>query len=663
MWHNLQRFTLGAITLASLSLVLFGCGTGSAPTAPDSVSKLVTAYDANHDLASNATITASIIDANGNRKIVASGTSDGWGQCVLKIPVAYSSNVTIEETFADANVTVGPSKSVAKHSAQTTIRAFLATALNTDTVTLDMFTEVAYQYVIANKNGVFNANTASEANSMANSLKGLTQTLEDLTVISKAINNLLQSGQTVTLNGLTHKIDFGKDSALSDAIDASIIELKKDGTIPQNYIKPIIDPLAQSGAGDQTAPVGPTALTYDGNASTYKKVVLNWNAATDNVKVTAYNIYRNGDLMTVLDATVRTYTDNTITSATSYTYAVRARDAAGNLADGSTVNVTTKPLPTFTISGKVTLNGSPLSAVTLILSGVGNGSTKTDANGNYTFSGVREGSYTITPAATGGIFNPDSRVVVVSLDSGNVANQDFATTQSGYVNGGTTYPDGTVTVTSIKPDGTVTITATYPDGTVSVVTQYPNGIVTVATTYPSGAVTSATNYPDGTSTVVTTYPNGTITTATNNPDGTSVVVTTYPDGTVTTVNTYADGSIVTLTTYPNGEVVTSTTNPSGSTIKGGVTYPTGSVSTTLGYYVIVYGSVTGTGTSEIDLTFTDTTATPNTITTVRTSIFGTYYFRGLPAHTYAVARTGKTFTPATFMVTGTGNFKQDLVMN
>lgn len=54
-------------------------------------------------------------------------------------------------------------------------------------------------------------------------------------------------------------------------------------------------------------------------------------------------------------------------------------------------------LVSFTISGRVTVSGSGLSGVTVNLGGSQTGSTTTDANGNYSFTVLAEGSYTLTP--------------------------------------------------------------------------------------------------------------------------------------------------------------------------------------------------------------------------------------------------------------------------
>ena len=70
---------------------------------------------------------------------------------------------------------------------------------------------------------------------------------------------------------------------------------------------------------------------------------------------------------------------------------------------------------TYSISGQVTSeNGSGLSGVTMALSGASSATTITDANGNYTFTGLDNGSYTITPSRTGFTFSPTSSPQTVS---------------------------------------------------------------------------------------------------------------------------------------------------------------------------------------------------------------------------------------------------------
>ncbi|AEV87718.1 hypothetical protein ACWT_6706 [Actinoplanes sp. SE50] len=85
-------------------------------------------------------------------------------------------------------------------------------------------------------------------------------------------------------------------------------------------------------SGDSQAPSAPSNLTWTQPAS--GQIRLNWNASTDNVGVTGYDIYANGQLRTSVAGNVLTYTDSQPDSAT-VAYYVRARDAAGNVSGNS----------------------------------------------------------------------------------------------------------------------------------------------------------------------------------------------------------------------------------------------------------------------------------------------------------------------------------------
>jgi chitodextrinase len=84
---------------------------------------------------------------------------------------------------------------------------------------------------------------------------------------------------------------------------------------------------------DNAAPTAPTGLTA--TAAGQSEVDLAWSAATDNVGVTAYTIYRDGTVIDILPATARSYTDTDVGAGHTYTYTVDAVDAAGNRSSAS----------------------------------------------------------------------------------------------------------------------------------------------------------------------------------------------------------------------------------------------------------------------------------------------------------------------------------------
>src|SRR5438445_50940 len=97
-----------------------------------------------------------------------------------------------------------------------------------------------------------------------------------------------------------------------------------------------------SGPGPNQADITPptTPAGLGATAAGGSVVNLTWNASTDNVAVTGYIVKRNGTQ--VATPTTTSYADTGLSSATTYSYTVAARDAAGNVSPNSTsVSVTT----------------------------------------------------------------------------------------------------------------------------------------------------------------------------------------------------------------------------------------------------------------------------------------------------------------------------------
>ena len=62
----------------------------------------------------------------------------------------------------------------------------------------------------------------------------------------------------------------------------------------------------------------------------------------------------------------------------------------------------------------VTLNGTSLSGVTVTLSSDATATTATNSSGLYNFSGLYNGSYTVTPSLSGDFFAPANRSVTLN---------------------------------------------------------------------------------------------------------------------------------------------------------------------------------------------------------------------------------------------------------
>ena len=100
-------------------------------------------------------------------------------------------------------------------------------------------------------------------------------------------------------------------------------------------------------SSDTEAPTAPGDVAASARNS--ETVDLSWSAATDNIGVTGYDVYRDGSPIASI-GTPTSYTDSTGSPSTTYIYAVRARDAAGNTSPFSSDVSVTMPPPSPTVT-------------------------------------------------------------------------------------------------------------------------------------------------------------------------------------------------------------------------------------------------------------------------------------------------------------------------
>ncbi|MFE4519677.1 glycosyl hydrolase family 18 protein [Kitasatospora sp. NPDC056783] len=94
---------------------------------------------------------------------------------------------------------------------------------------------------------------------------------------------------------------------------------------------------------DTQPPTAPTNLRATAVSSS--DVTLAWNAATDNVRVAAYDVYQGGTLVTTVTGSTLTATVGSLSPSTTYTFTVKARDPADNASPASApLAVTTSDL-------------------------------------------------------------------------------------------------------------------------------------------------------------------------------------------------------------------------------------------------------------------------------------------------------------------------------
>jgi chitodextrinase len=125
---------------------------------------------------------------------------------------------------------------------------------------------------------------------------------------------------------------------------------------------------------DTTPPTAPASLTSTAGSST--QINLAWTASTDNVGVTGYLVERcQGAGCTtfaqIATPTTTSFSDTGLTASTSYSYRVRATDAAGNLSSYSN-----------TASATTTAGGTTPNLVAAYSFNEGSGTTVNDSTGN-----------------------------------------------------------------------------------------------------------------------------------------------------------------------------------------------------------------------------------------------------------------------------------------
>ena len=111
-----------------------------------------------------------------------------------------------------------------------------------------------------------------------------------------------------------------------------------------------------------------------------------------------------------------------------YTFTPSSQAVAISGANAASINFTASAATaTYTISGTIT-PAAVGSGATLTLSGTGTGSTTANSSGNFSFTSLNNGTYTITPSSSSATFSPTNQSVTVS--GANVSGVSFTATSS-----------------------------------------------------------------------------------------------------------------------------------------------------------------------------------------------------------------------------------------
>jgi chitodextrinase len=153
---------------------------------------------------------------------------------------------------------------------------------------------------------------------------------------------------------------FGVLQLALNTFGANFEYINSSGVILDSGVVP-----CNKGGADTQAPSVPAGV--NANVINATQVNLSWQAASDNVGVAGYTIYRDGNVLTTVVGSTLNYSDFSAMPTTTYAYSVDAYDLAGNhSAQSSPVSVTTPVMPpslTFNVNADTYVNsGSPTSS-------------------------------------------------------------------------------------------------------------------------------------------------------------------------------------------------------------------------------------------------------------------------------------------------------------
>src|SRR6266581_3747356 len=308
---------------------------------------------------------------------------------------------------------------------------------------------------------------------------------------SASTDNVAVTGYIVRRNGVqvgTSASTTYADTGLSSATTYGYTVAAQDaaGNISSEST------IASATTADTIAPTTPAGLVATAARATV--VNLTWSASTDNVAVTGYIVKRNGVLVATPTAT--SYSDTGLADATTYSYTVAARDAAGNVSASSAVVSTTTPdaTPPSTPTG---VAATAAGATTINLTWT----ASTDNIGVTGYIVKRNGTLVATPtstsyADTGLIPATTYSYTVAARDAAGNISSESASASATTTNAADTTPPSTPTGLVATVAGATTINLSWNASTDNIgVTDYivsRNGVQRGTSSTPSFADTGLT---------------------------------------------------------------------------------------------------------------------------------------------------------------------------
>jgi hypothetical protein len=253
------------------------------------------------------------------------------------------------------------------------------------------------EYSGADPNNPVDVTAASSGNSATSSSRSVSTTNANDLIFGA---NLVQTTTSGPGGGFTSRLLTSPDGDIAE--DEMVTSISSySATAPLSSGLWIMQMVAfrtpvSGGGGDTTPPTVPTNLTA---AVSGTQINLSWNASTDNVGVTGYLVDRCqgagcSNFAQIASVTTTTYGDKSLAAGT-YTYRVRATDAAGNLS-----NYSNQPTATVATSLTVTPHAVALTFTRTQQFTVNNG------NVVWSVDGLAGGSASTGAINTAGLYTP-----------------------------------------------------------------------------------------------------------------------------------------------------------------------------------------------------------------------------------------------------------------
>jgi len=386
MYLTFKRFLAWGL-LACLPLVAAGCGgggDGGGPVPTTTVSgmatiqgpitgALVEVFQLNPN-GSPGTLLGSGISGNDGRYAILVPATAAAAPLFIKVSGQPGATYTSTTTALPINFTAGESFSAAVD--------LLSTG---QVIAVSPLSDAGYkklqQVLTADPLLVADAGTVNASNAYVASIFNVTDLLADPTVAANVsnlaaltvIDQMIADSNTGNTLAVTSLIGEAVADVTTPAYQSFLSALITAGdkvlaaappssplVIPvQSLLTSAANPPPNPDFSDATAPTSPAGLTIKASTltTTTASAELAWNASTDNIAVTGYEIYRDGSRI----ATVKTtgYTDSALIPGNTYSYFIIALDGAGNRSvASSTVSVTPNP-----VNLGVTVNGQLSSSI------------------------------------------------------------------------------------------------------------------------------------------------------------------------------------------------------------------------------------------------------------------------------------------------------------